>query len=89
MSKASKATKTTPGNKFYITSDRMLVAAIISNKIKPTLVSKDIKGVVHYSFKDSANLRRLLRQYDNGKIKVYTDYYNLIFDLCHKPYDWE
>lgn len=84
-----KATKTTPSYKYYVTNDRMLAAAVISNKIKPRLVTKDIKGVVYYSFLDTANLRRLLRQYYKGTLKVYTDYYDLIFDMCHKPYDWE
>lgn len=88
MKKVSKTIQATPGNKFYVTTDRMLAAALISNDINPTLIAKDIDGNMHYSFMDATNLRRMLRQYYAGALKVNVDYYSLVTDLYSKPYDW-
>ncbi len=74
--------------KMYITSDRYLVAALLSNGTQPVLVAKDIEGMTHYGFNFSRTLGSKMKQYDQGRLKVNTDFYEKVIDTCNLPYDW-
>ncbi len=72
----------------YVTSDRFLVAALISNGLSPEVIAKTKAGVMFYTFKRSQRFTRLLERYENNTLKVKTDYYDRVCEMHYEPFDW-
>lgn len=81
--------KTTQAYRFqYVTDDRYLVAALISNGVKPTLVTKSQKDVNYYIFDQTSKVVSLLDKYRRKTIKVNMDYFDLVCEMSYEPYNW-
>lgn len=81
--------KTTEAYRFqYVTENRYLVAALISNGVRPTLVTKSQKGECYYIFDQTSKIVRLLDNYRRKTIKVNMDYFDLVCEMSYEPYTW-
>jgi|GEM_PF-4720350 len=84
---AQKSTR--PYKVQFVTDDRFLVAALISNGVAPDLVSKTKEGMCQYSFDRKQKVIRLLKRYDRKMLTVRMDYFDRVLEMGHDPYDWQ
>lgn len=87
---ANPAKKPTKSVKVQFTTiDRYLVAALLSNGVAPTVVTKAKNGTCHYAYDRTQRATRLLDRYKRRSLKVNMDYFDRVCEMNYEPYDWE